>query len=73
MMIAFLVILWIVSSFFAAIIVDERKITRNPLSLFVVFAPIVNTCYVLLRVKDLFYLLFHDIGEDWFKDTFKRL
>ena len=73
MMIVFLFILWFVSCIFAAIIVDERKITRNPLSLFVVLAPIVSTCYVLFRVKDLFHLLFPDIGEDWIKDTFKKL
>lgn len=73
MMIVIFIILWPVSALFAAIIVDERKITRNPLSIFVVFAPIVNTLYVLFRVKDLFYLLFPDIGEDWIKDTFKKL
>lgn len=73
MMIVIFITLWLVSFIFAAIIVCERKITRNPLSLFVVLAPIVNTCYVLFRVKDLFYLLFPDIGEDWIKDTFKKL
>ncbi len=73
MMIVFLFILWFASCFFAAIIVNERKITLNPLSLFMVLAPIVNTCYVLFRVKDLFWILFPDAGKDWFKDTFKKL
>lgn len=73
MMIVVLILIWLVSCIFAVAIVQERKITPNPLSFFVVLAPIANTCYVLFRAKELFWILFPDAGKDWFKDTFKKL
>jgi hypothetical protein len=68
-----LMVVWLKSCSLAGTIMAERRISPNPISLFVVLVPIVNTCYVLFRIKSLFRILFQGCDMGWFKDTLKKL
>lgn len=68
-----LMVVWLISCSLAVTIMTERRISPNPISLFVVLVPIVNTCYVLFRIKSLFRNLFYGCDMGWFKDTLKKL
>ena len=73
MLMSCLMVVWLISCSLAVTIVSERRISPNPISLFVVLVPIVNTCYVLFRIKSLFRILFQGCDMGWFKDTLKKL
>ena len=65
-------IVWVLSVVFSAIIMCMRKIEPNPLSILIVYCPIVNTGYVLVRFKHL-KALFPCFGNAWMDDTLNKL
>lgn len=65
-------LLWVLSAFLCGFIMGDRDVDINPLSLFIVACPIVNTLYVLIRIKHLKEII-PDLCKGWFKDTLKKL
>lgn len=72
MIFVIIVILWMLSVALSATIMVMREIEPNPLSMFIVCCPIVNTVYVLVRIKHL-KPLFSCIEEEWLKDMWNKL
>ena len=53
------------------VILIERRVNPNLLSLFIVFCPFVNMVYMFYRIKDL--ISFFIVNKGWFNETFKKL
>lgn len=64
--------LWVLSAYLSGFIMAYRDVDLNPLSLSITVCPIVNTLYVLIRIKHLKEII-PDLCKGWFKDTLKKL
>lgn len=65
-------VIYFLSLVFSGVVFEERKLSVNPLTVFILLCPMINTIYCLIRIKHLKHLL-PSFESGWLKDTLKNL